>query len=124
MKLAAASFVIFFAAVIGVTLLADHHGKSSQSKSETATVAITDHGFQPATLTVREGTKITWTNSGVHLHQVASNPFPTDNGLPGLNSEILNNAQTYSFVASKTGTYGYHDQLKPTMNGTIIVEKQ
>lgn len=122
--MAAGSLVIFIVAVVGVTLLANHHEKSSQSKSETATVTISDHGFQPATLTVREGTKITWTNSGVQLHQVASNPFPADNGLSGLNSEILNNAQTYSFVASKTGTYGYHDQLKPTMNGTIIVEKQ
>jgi len=108
-------------AIVGVTLLTKG---SSNSQNTVATVRITDRGFQPATLTVRSGTEITWTNSGSAMHQVASNPFPKDNGLPGLKSQILNNTQTFSFVADRTGTFGYHDQLNPTMNGTIVVEKQ
>ncbi|HVX48412.1 MAG TPA: cupredoxin domain-containing protein [Candidatus Saccharimonadales bacterium] len=108
-------------AIVGVTLLAGNNGSSGP---KIAAVKITDQGFQPATLTVKSGTTITWTNGGVVMHQVASNPFPKDDGLPGLKSEILNNTQTYSFVANKTGTYGYHDQLNPTMNGTIVVEKK
>ena len=115
-------FALFLVAVVGVTLLINHN--SSQSKNTVAAVTITDRGFVPATLTVRAGTRIVWTNTGATLHQVASNPFPTDNGLPGLKSAILNNTQAYSFTAGRTGTYGYHDQLDPTMNGTIVVEKK
>ena len=114
-------FVLFLVAVVGVTLLVNHN---SSPKNTVAAVTITDRGFIPATLTVHAGTRIIWTNTGATLHQVASNPFPTDNGLPGLKSAILNNTQAYSFTAGRAGTFGYHDQLDPTMNGTIVVEKK
>src|SRR6185437_12050418 len=88
-----------------------------------AVVNITNKGFEPATVVVHQGTTITWSNSDVSLHQVASNPFPKDDSLPSLKSEILNNNQTYQFTADKTGSFSYHDELRPTLNGTIVVEK-
>lgn len=88
-----------------------------------AEVRITRQGFEPSTLVVKRGTKITWSNADSGLHQVASNQYPTDKDLPGLKSEILNNAQTYTYVANTTGSFGYHDQMKPTINGTLVIQK-
>lgn len=88
-----------------------------------AVVRITKTGFEPATLSVKQGTKITWTNTDNGLHQVAANPYPRGAGLSGLKSEILNNTQTYTFTANQVGSFGYHDQIKPTINGTLVVQK-
>ena len=117
---AAAAAFIFVVLVVGIYSLT---ATRSSRQARVATVRITASGFQPATLAVKEGTKIVWTNDDSVLHQLASDPFPKDTGLPGLKSAILNNDQTYTYVASTTGTFGYHDQLKPTINGTLVVKK-
>ncbi len=119
------SFAAFFAAIALVTVLALHTSNPIHHQpAKVALVRITSTGFQPATLKVKPGTRVVWTNSDNTLHQVASNPFPKDNGLPGLKSEILNNTQSYSYIANTTGTFGYHDQLTPTTNGTLVVSKR
>lgn len=88
-----------------------------------AVVHITKSGFEPATISVAPGTKVIWINTDDSLHQVASNPYPKDDGLRGLKSEILNKAQSYEYTAQETGTFGYHDDQHPTINGTLIVQK-
>lgn len=115
-------FGIFFVAVGLVSVIAWHTVQSRHK--DVAVVYITNKGFQPGTIVVHQGTKVVWTNNDDTLHQVASNPFPKDDGLPSLKSEILNNDQTYQFTADKTGSFNYHDELRPTLNGTIVVEKK
>jgi plastocyanin len=117
-------FAVFFAAIALVTILALHTSNPIHHQpARVAVVRITKAGFVPSTLSVKRGTKVTWTNTDGNLHQVASNPFPKDTGLVSLKSEILNNDQTYTYTATTTGTFGYHDQLAPTINGTIVVQK-
>jgi plastocyanin len=118
--------VVFVAAVVAVTLLAnrDSNDQKSPATVKVAVVRITQQGFQPATVTVEQGTKVTWINDDANLHQVAANPYPKSTDLPRLKSEILNNAQTYVYTADTVGTFGYHDQLNPTINGTLVVQKQ
>ena len=115
-------FGSLFVAIALVTVLALHSNQAHQ-QTKIAIVRITKAGFEPATLSVKQGTKIVWDNSDSSLHQVASNPYPKDTGLPGLKSAILNNAQSYSYTANAVGTFGYHDQLTPTINGTLVVQK-
>lgn len=99
--------------------------KPSQSSAPVvAVIRITKSGFEPATLSVKQGTKIIWTNADDNLHQIASNPYPDGPAPSGLKSEILNNAQTYEYTASNVGSFGYHDRLKPTINGTVVVQKR
>lgn len=93
-----------------------------QPEGPAAQVTITANGFEPATLVVKKGTKIIWTNSDQAMHQIYANPHPTGESLPGLKSEILNSTQTYEYTADTVGTYGYHDQLNPTTNGTLDVQ--
>lgn len=113
--------VIFAALVVVVFKVTSSH--ISNKTTPVAVVHITRTGFQPATLYVKRGTRVIWTNSDSSLHQVASNPYPKDTGLPGLKSEILNNAQAYTYVANTAGSFGYHDQINPTVNGTLVVKK-
>ena len=93
------------------------------AEQRTAVVSITKDGFLPATINVQKGTKITWTNNDDKPHQLQANPHPTGESLPGLKSEIINNKQTYEYTADTAGTFGYHDQLNPTTNGTIQVQE-
>ncbi len=111
--------VLMLVLVVVVSIMSD----KKSTPTGTAVVTITNNGFIPATISVKKGTKITWTNTDTKLHQVASNPYPKDDGLKGLKSEILNNNQSYSFTATETGNFGYHDDRNPTVNGTIQVKK-
>jgi len=88
-----------------------------------AEVLIRNFAFEPATLTVSVGTTIIWTNEDSAPHQVASDPHPTHTDLPDLASEILSQGDSYRFTFTKTGTYGYHCHLHPSMTGTIVVEE-
>jgi len=117
---AAAAAFVFALLVVGIYQLTT---TNTGEAPRLATVRITASGFEPATLSVEKGTKITWVNDDSILHQIASNPFPSGTGLPGLKSQILNNDQAYTYVATTGGTFGYHDQLKPTINGTLVVKK-
>jgi plastocyanin len=125
-----AGFAALIVAVVGITVLTstDSDKKTADTVNKPAApiaeIRITDSGFVPATLSVKPGTKIIWTNTGQAMHQVVSNPYPKGSGLSSLKSGILNDAQTYSYVANAIGSFGYHDQLNPTINGTLVVEKQ
>lgn len=121
------SLIIFIAAV----LLVRHFVFSNKESNDTngnqgrvAVVRITDQGFEPSTLTVPVGTRVLWTNTGQTMRQIASNPYPRNDSLPNLKSEILNNKQTYSYSAQTAGTFGYHDQLQPTINGTLVIKER
>ncbi|HEY6736282.1 MAG TPA: cupredoxin domain-containing protein [Candidatus Saccharimonadia bacterium] len=97
---------------------------SGQAAINPARVNITAQGFVPATITIARGQAITWTNSDTAPHGVSSDPYPRNNGLPGLNSAnplLTNNSFTYVF--DKTGTFTYHDQQNPLkVLGTVHVQ--
>jgi plastocyanin len=100
---------------------------SSTSTEETlsqAAVNITEDGFSPATLKIKKGTTVTWTNQDDVPHQVASDPHPTHEGLAGLDSEEpLTKADAYNFTFETAGTFTYHDHLNFSIfQGTIVVE--
>ena len=85
-------------------------------------VVIKNFAFDPPSVTVKSGDTVTWINEDTTPHIVASDPHPTHTDLPGLESSSLSQGQSYSFTFVKTGTFGYHCHLHPTMKGTVIVE--
>ncbi len=92
---------------------------SSQNAPKEAKVAIKNFAFSPATLTIKSGTKVTWTNQDSAPHQIVAD---SASNLSGLISSLLSQGQSYNFTFTKTGTFGYHCQIHPSMTGTIIVE--
>lgn len=88
-------------------------------------IDITAQGFKPATLLVKKGAKVTWINKDTKPHRVAANPYPSHTDLPSLDSETpVNPEGGYSYTFDKVGTFGYHDEINPTTNGTIVVTGQ
>lgn len=93
-----------------------------EAATATASVEITSSGFSPATLSVKKGTKVTWTNKDTKVHWVASNPHPVHTDLSDFDARksIVANG-TYAFIFTKTGTFNYHDHLNPSTTGNITV---
>ena len=91
----------------------------SQGAPKEASVSIENFSFSPATLTIKSGTKVAWINQDSVPHQIVAD---SASNLSGLISGALSQGQSYSFTFTKTGTFGYHCQIHPSMTGTIIVE--
>lgn len=87
-----------------------------------AEVRVTDSGFVPSQLNIETGTKVVWTNDSDKIHQIATNPNPSEDNLPRLESEILNKGQTYEYTFDDGGNFGYHDKIMPVTNGVIEVQ--
>jgi plastocyanin len=92
-------------------------GGASAAPAASATAAnavtVVDFGFNPGTITVKAGTTVTWTNTGV-THTVTSNTGLFDSG-------HLGTGDTFTFTFSKAGTYAYHCAIHSSMKGEITV---
>jgi plastocyanin len=89
-------------------------GNSSSTNLGANAVAIQNFAFNPATLNVQVGTKVTWKNLDSTAHHVVSDTGAFDSG-------VLNNGQSYSFTFNQAGNYPYHCSIHPSMKGTIVV---
>ena len=92
---------------------------SSVSNAQKAEVSIDIKwfSFNPKTITVKKGTKITWTNHDSAPHNVIS-----DTG-ESLKSPTLNTGDSYTFTFQNEGTYFYHCGFHRMMKAQVIVEK-
>lgn len=78
-------------------------------------VTISNYSFSPATLTIKVGDTVTWTNQDSMSHSATADDKSFDTGLLG-----QGNAGKITF--KKAGTYKYHCSVHPNMRGTIIVK--
>jgi plastocyanin len=89
---------------------------SAQNAAPASAVSIDNFTFAPASLTVKAGTTVTWTNRDDIPHGIASsnNAFKR--------SKALDTDDAYSFTFTTPGSYQYFCYLHPHMVGTIVVE--
>lgn len=87
---------------------------SATTSSTNQSVTIKDLSFSPATLTVKKGTTVTWTNSDAMSHTVTGS-----NGGPS--SSTLQQGDSYHFTFNTVGTFTYACSFHPSMHGTVIV---
>ena len=80
-----------------------------------ATVKIDNFSFSPATLQIKAGTKVTWTNADDIPHTVVS-----DDKI--FKSKALDTDDKFSFTFDKPGTYPYFCSLHPKMTAKVVVE--
>lgn len=98
-------------------------GNKSKDTVRTATIYIRKKSFQPASLTIKQGTKVTWiVDDDENEFVLESNPHPDHTDLPGLHSATLTEDQHYNYTFTKTGSFGYHNENDPLMNGSVTVE--
>ncbi|HUK58200.1 MAG TPA: cupredoxin family copper-binding protein [Stellaceae bacterium] len=90
---------------------------SVAAATEQVSVAIDNFAFGPATITVKRGTKVTWTNKDDEPHTVVA---AGDDKL--WRSPPLDTDDSFSFVFDKAGTYKYFCTIHPRMQGTVVVK--
>lgn len=89
----------------------------------TATIAMNEAGFSPATVTVAPGTTVTFVNNGQAAHWPASDVHPTHQLLPGFDAKQgVATGDTYAYTFTQTGTWRCHDHLMPQLTCTIVVK--
>ena len=110
----------------------------SQQSPESQTPAInenvviyTDSGYSQSTLTIQKGETVTfknqssrsmWTASGVHPSHTL---YPTTGGCLGSTFDACSGIQpgdSWSFKFDVSGTWKYHNHLRPGDTGTIVVQ--
>jgi plastocyanin len=79
-----------------------------------ASVSIRDFAFQPASVTVRVGDTVTWTNRDDEIHTVE-----WSGGQP--ESPDLSNGESYSRTFTRTGVFPYICGPHPFMTGSVRV---
>lgn len=87
-------------------------GGAGQNKIE-----IKDFAFNPQTITVKSGEKITWINRDEEPHTVVSVEKQFKK------SPALDTDQEYTVIAGSPGTYTYFCSVHPKMTGTIVVKQ-
>ncbi|MGW3168588.1 cupredoxin domain-containing protein [Streptomyces sp. NPDC001153] len=101
----------------GMTMPMSSPGRNTAAAPVSANaVAIKNFAFSPATLKVKAGTTVTWTNEDTDAHTVTS----AGSGGP-LHSPALATHGTYSYTFTKPGSYAYVCTIHPFMTGTVEV---
>jgi plastocyanin len=104
------SFVLIAVGTLALVLA----GASRPAATATKTVKITATAFSPASVTIKTGDAIKWSNTDTKAHQVVAN-----NG--AFASPTIAAGHTYTHTFNTAGTYRYHDALHPALTGKVVV---
>lgn len=71
-------------------------------------VDMKDLKFSATRIIVSKGTRVTWTNREAPIHFVNTDPHPSHNNLPDLNSLEIRQGEAYSYTFNRVGEWAYH----------------
>jgi len=80
-------------------------------------IEIKDFAFNPQTIMVKSGEKITWINRDEEPHTIVSVEKQFKK------SPALDTDQKFTIVAGSPGSYSYYCSVHPKMTGTIVVQE-
>lgn len=86
------------------------------------TVNATASGFEPKTVNVKVGSKVTWVNKSGGVADVSSAKHPTHLVYPPLNLGNFADGASVSLVFKDKGTFKYHNHLDASQTGEVVVE--
>ena len=87
----------------------------SVAQNNVVPVTIDNFVFEPARVTVKVGTTVTWTNHDDIPHTVAAKDR-------AFKSKVMDTDESFAFTFATPGEYSYFCSLHPHMTGTIVVE--
>jgi plastocyanin len=96
---------------------AEDGGGGSGGTGPGTQVSMKDIKFNPGTVTIKAGGKVTWTNDDSVGHDVTADDF--ESGSPG----GIDGGSTFSHTFKKPGTYDYVCSVHPGMKGAVKVTK-
>jgi len=88
--------------------------RADPARAEDTAVHIDNFVFEPAQLTVKVGTTVTWTNRDDIPHTVVC--------AGKFRSKTMDSDGTFSFTFTAPGEYKYFCSLHPHMTGAVKVE--
>jgi hypothetical protein len=98
---------------------------TERSAEKISTITFGENEVYPTCSLVTSGQEVIWVNQTERTVYVSSNPHPihTDNReiSGGKFSLLLAPGEMTNVTLTKKGTFGFHDHLRPTHSGTIIV---
>lgn len=91
--------------------------ETQPAASQPAQVSVNISGFKfdPASITVKAGTTVTWTNQDAAAHTIVA-----DDG--SWASDSIKQGGTYSYTFDQAGTFSYKCGVHPSMVGTVEVQ--
>jgi plastocyanin len=88
---------------------------ASRAEAPANAVRIADQKFAPASITIKAGETVTWTNADNRDHKIV--------GKDGSwTSDNLKHGDTFKHTFDKAGTYAYACEYRPRMKGTVVVK--
>lgn len=99
----------------------DHDGMDGGDMGpKTHSVNITGFAFSPATISIKVGDTVTWTNNDTDVHTVTADGGQFDSGII---NKVATGPPPTSFTRtfSAAGTFPYHCNVHPAMTGTVQV---
>ena len=97
--------------------LAGEMKNDDSTSSKQNRIEIKDFAFNPQTITVKSGEKVTWINRDEEPHTIVSV------GKQFKKSTALDTDQEFTITTGAPGTYTYFCSVHPKMTGTIVVVK-
>jgi plastocyanin len=94
---------------------ADSSGADSSGARQSHVVTIENMKFEPATLKVKRGDVVVWSNKDLFPHTATADGKAFDSG-------GLDPGKRWQYVARTRGEYAYSCTFHPTMKATLIVE--
>jgi plastocyanin len=107
-------------ATTGTTPEATTAAGAQSSTGQEVQVQMINTTFDPKEITIKAGTKVTWTNNDSVGHTVTAGTRGSPSGL--FESGNVAPGQSFSFVFDTPGTYSYFCQYHASMDGTVIVQ--
>ena len=126
--------VVLCVAGIGAYLWFSKNTVSPNAGSVTATIALTDNGFEPKEVTIKRGEAVRWVNDSGAEMWPASAVHPTHSIYPqkGANDCLgssfdacrrIPQGGTWEFTFNYVGDWKFHDHVQPANTGVVHVTK-
>ncbi len=90
---------------------------------EVMVVKYNDSGFTPENIEVSAGQVVRFVNESTGNMWVASDNHPTHKIMPEFdNKKAVSAGESYEFTFTKVGEWAYHNHVKPSAVGTVVVK--
>jgi plastocyanin len=124
--------IIVIIAIVGIVIVINKGSGNNVSTTPTSqpvankpvdsNIEVTANGFSPDTVTIARGTRVVWMNKSGTTVTVNSADHPTHQVYKPLNLGEFANGSSVQLIFDTAGTYKYHNHLKPSQTGTIVVQ--
>lgn len=130
--------VIVVVVIGGVFILqSNNNPPAAEQPQSSLTVMYSDGGYSPKELTIQKGETVTFKNESSQLMWTASAIHPSHEVYPGTSIQKCSNApagemfdscvgtpaaESWTFQFNEAGEWGYHNHLRPSHWGKVIVE--